>query len=78
MSVYKKLKRKYAVRKIQNKSKKQELRVKFAPDIRSKSVNASVSSSARRNRNNSMISMIEKFKFWISYHMFSRELQRYF
>lgn len=37
MSVYKELKRKDAVRKIQDKTEKQELRVEFAPDIRSKS-----------------------------------------
>lgn len=79
MSVYKELKRRDAVRKIQGKSKKQKSRVEFAiSDIRSKSANASVSSSARQNRSNSVISTVEKLKFWISYHMFSREFHRYF
>ncbi|XP_029170808.1 condensin complex subunit 1 [Nylanderia fulva] len=57
MPIYKELKRRNAVRK-QNKSKKQVPRGNTftTPDIRSKSANASVSSSARRNRDNSMIS----------------------
>ncbi|KAM0735683.1 Condensin complex subunit 1 [Formica fusca] len=56
MFVYKELKRRDAVRKM-CKSKKQS-RVEFAtPDIRSKSANASVSSSARRNKN-LMISVV--------------------
>lgn len=58
MSVYKELKRRNAVRKTQGKSKKQASRVNSAtPDIRSKSSNASVSSNARRNRENLMISI---------------------
>lgn len=56
MFVYKELKRRDAVRKM-CKSKKQSI-VEFAtPDIRSKSANASVSSSARRNKN-LMISVV--------------------
>lgn len=57
MSIYKELKRRDAVRKMQGKSKKQVSRAEFTtPDIRSKSANASVSSN-RRNRNSSVISI---------------------
>lgn len=56
MSIYKELKRRDAVRKMQGKSKKQVSRAEFAtPDVRSKSANASVSSN-RRNRANSVTS----------------------
>lgn len=56
MSVYKELKRRDAVRKMR-KSKKKESRDEFAtPNIRS--TNALVSSSARRNKNNSVCSTI--------------------
>lgn len=55
MSIYKELKRRDAVRKMQGKNKKQVSRA-ATPDIRSKSANASVSSN-RRNKNNSVISI---------------------
>ncbi|XP_011263197.2 condensin complex subunit 1 [Camponotus floridanus] len=56
MSIYKELKRRDVVRKMQGKSKKQVSRAEFVTsDIRSKSANASISSN-RQNRANSVTS----------------------
>ncbi|XP_072757251.1 condensin complex subunit 1 [Anoplolepis gracilipes] len=56
MSVYKELKRRDAVRKMQGKNQKRSKAV--TSDIKSKSRNSSILSNARRNRNNSAISVV--------------------
>lgn len=60
MSIYKELKRRDAVRKIQGKNKKQKSETELVTsNVRSKSANASVSTN-RRKRANSVISIISE------------------